>query len=343
MPEGLGVREEFSVEVDHRLHHLGERLRVLPAQVAVGSAAVALEDDRVAVALEVLADRHVLGPVVDADRGERELQEFAELVGLPGGEDVVTWLCGAHHQLHATHIVGRPAPVARHIEVAELEALLLAGGNAGHALGDTSGHETNAAQWGFVVVEDRRRGVHAVICTVLRDEIHRLGLRLGVGAVRRARGRFVLRGYVSLLEDGSGRGLHEPAVARVLGECLQNRPHCSDIDRVGADRVIEGFDDRADAAEVVDLICRSVVERRAKQRRITQVAFDHLNGRRITQEEGRVSARLDEADDFGARGKQVLRQQDAVLSGSAGDESAHSGPRTCLLWRPRGVRCRHRP
>ena len=92
VPEGLGVREDFSVEVDHRLHHLGERLGVLPAQVAVGSGAVSLQDDGVDGALQVLTDRYVLGPVVDSDRGERKLKKFAQLVGLPGGEDVVAWI-----------------------------------------------------------------------------------------------------------------------------------------------------------------------------------------------------------------------------------------------------------
>ena len=64
----------------------------------------------------------VSGPVVDADLGERDVEQLADRVRLAGGDDVVVGLVLLQHPPHRLDVVAGEAPVALGVEVAQRDA-----------------------------------------------------------------------------------------------------------------------------------------------------------------------------------------------------------------------------
>ena len=96
---------------------------------------------------------------------------------------------GAHHRVD---VVGRPAPVAPGVEVAEREPVRPALGDGGHGGGDLAGHEPRRAARRLVVVEDRADGVQAAAAVDVDHQV-RVGLRGAVRVHRPDRRGLVLR------------------------------------------------------------------------------------------------------------------------------------------------------
>src|SRR3981189_2204082 len=99
------------------------------------------------------------------------------------------------------------APRAAGIEVAEIDAVLHAKGNAREAARDLARDEGFAAHRRFVVEEDSAAGVHPVGLAVIHRDPVRVDLRY---AVRRAwveRRGLCLRRLAHLAEHLGGRGL----------------------------------------------------------------------------------------------------------------------------------------
>ena len=80
--------------------------------------------------------------------GEGGGHEVAHGVADAGGDDVVAGVVGAGGADHRVDVVGRPAPVAAGVEVAEHEPVGPALGDRGDGGGDLAGHELRAAAAG---------------------------------------------------------------------------------------------------------------------------------------------------------------------------------------------------
>jgi hypothetical protein len=143
-----------NARVDHHRDQLGEADPGLPAERGLGLGGVPDELVDLGRAHESLVLTHVRLPVVDADPGEREGEELADRVRLPGGDDVVVGLLLLEHQPHRLDVVTGEAPVALGVEVAEHDVLLRAEVDAGHGLADLAGHELGPAARRLVVEQD---------------------------------------------------------------------------------------------------------------------------------------------------------------------------------------------
>ena len=69
----------------------------------------------------------------------------------------------------ASHVVAGVAPVALRVEVAQVEVVLQAQGDARHGAGDLARHEGLAADRALVVEEDAVGGVQAVGLAVVHQ------------------------------------------------------------------------------------------------------------------------------------------------------------------------------
>ena len=72
-------------------------------------------------------------------------------MGLAGGEHVVFRHLFLHHAPHALDIVAGKAPVARRIEIADLQDMVLAQRDAGERQRHLAGDELTGPQGGFMV------------------------------------------------------------------------------------------------------------------------------------------------------------------------------------------------
>ena len=181
--------------LDHQFDELfeGGGLRV-PAEFGFGFGRVAPEVDDISRAVEVFgdgdygaADKVCIGGVgngyhdtllVDAfafpaelDAGVMEGQgsKFADGVLYTGGDHEVFRLVVLKYEPHALHIVLGIAPIAEGVEVAEVEAVLLALGNTCCGEGDLSCHEGLATALALVVEEYAGAAEHVVGLAVLLD------------------------------------------------------------------------------------------------------------------------------------------------------------------------------
>ena len=192
--------------LDHQLDELleGGGLRV-PAEFGLGFGRVTPEVDDVGRAVEVLGDgdhgaANKVGIgcagngdhdtlLVDAfafptefDAGVVEGQggEFADGMLYAGCNHEVLRLIVLEYEPHTLHIVLGITPVAEGVEVAEVEAVLLALGDAGCGEGDLACHEGLATALALMVEEDAGAAEHIVGLAVLLDNPEAVELGHGV-------------------------------------------------------------------------------------------------------------------------------------------------------------------
>lgn len=115
---------------------------------------------------------------------------------LAGGDDEVFRGVLLEHQPLHFNVVAGVAPVAQGAEVAEVEAVLQAQGDACDGAGDLAGNEGFAAQGAFVVEEDAVAGVDAVGLPVVDGDPVRVKLGDRIRAARVEGGGFLLRGFL---------------------------------------------------------------------------------------------------------------------------------------------------
>ena len=125
----------------------------LPAEGLAGLRRIAQEDVHLRGAEIARIDLHVL-LVVEVELREDLLGEFADRMGLSGGDDVIVGPVLLEHQPHRLDVVPGEAPVALRLEIAEVELLLEAELDPGGRAGDLPRDEGLAAAGGFVVEED---------------------------------------------------------------------------------------------------------------------------------------------------------------------------------------------
>ena len=138
---------------------------------------------------------------------ERERRKFTDGVLNAGRDNEVFGLVVLQNEPHAFHVVLGVAPVAEAVEVAEVQAILLALGNAGCGKRNLAGHECFAAAFGFVVKEDAGAAEHVVSFAVFLDDPETIELGDCVGAVRVERSVLVLRYFFDLAVEFACRGL----------------------------------------------------------------------------------------------------------------------------------------
>ena len=201
MVAGAFYGDFLHVVVDHEVDELFEAglFAGVPAEAPFGFGGVTPEVDDVGGTVEVGADfdedaagggvdTFLVGAFAfpaqfDAGAAEGELAEFAHGVLFAGGDDEVFGLVLLQDEPHAFNVVFGVAPVAQRAEVAEVELVLLALGDAGGGEGDLARHEGLAAAFALVVEEDAGAGVHAVCLAVFLDDPKAVEFGDGVGGV----------------------------------------------------------------------------------------------------------------------------------------------------------------
>ena len=192
--------------LDHQFDELfeGGCLRV-PAELGLGFGRVTPEVDDVGRAVEVFGDGDYgatdkvgIGGAGNGDDDtllvdtfafpaelyagvmEGQCGEFTDGVLDAGGNHEVLRLVVLEYEPHTLHIVLGIAPVAEGVEVAEVEAVLLALGDAGCCEGDLAGHESLATTLALVVEENAGAAEHIVGFAVLLNNPEAVELGHGV-------------------------------------------------------------------------------------------------------------------------------------------------------------------
>ena len=262
--------------IDHDLHQFLEGSGVgVPAEFGAGLRGIAPEVDDVGGAVEVggdfdegLADKVVgaadadallvLGFALplefDADIVEGELGKLADAVLHARGNDVVLGLAGLEDEPHTLDVVLGVAPVAEGVEVAEVEFVLQALGDAGGE-GDLARDEGLATALALVVEEDAVAAEHAVGVAVLLDDPEAVLLGDGVGAEGVEGGVLVLGHFLDLAVELGGGGLVDLAAIgeAYLADGLDDAEDADGIDIGGELGGVEADLHMALGGKVVDL------------------------------------------------------------------------------------------
>ena len=132
----------------------------------------------------------------NAEFSGSEFDELPHAVLHAGGDDEVVRLFLLQHQpLHFDEIAGMP-PVAQGGEVAEVETVLQADGDARQGAGDLARDEGFAANRAFVIEEDAVAGIDAIGFAVVDGDPVGVELGDGVGTARVEGSGFLLRGFL---------------------------------------------------------------------------------------------------------------------------------------------------
>ena len=265
------------VVIDHDLHQFLEGSGIgVPAEFGAGLRGVAPEVDDVGGAVEVggdldegLADEVVgaanadallvLGFALplefDADIVEGELGKLADAVLHARGDDVVLGLARLEDEPHTLDVVLGVAPVAEGVQVAEVEFVLQALGDAGGGEGDLTGDEGLATALALVVEEDAVAAEHAVGVAVLLDDPEAVLLGDGVGTEGMEGGVLVLGYFLDLAVELGGGGLVDLAAIGEahLADGLDDAEDADGIDIGGELGGVEADLHVALGGEVVDL------------------------------------------------------------------------------------------
>ena len=263
--------------IDHDLHQFLEGSGVgVPAEFGTGLRRVAPEVDDVGGAVEIggdlyegLADKMVgaadadallvLGFALplefDAEIVEGELGKLADAVLHARGDDEVLGLAGLEDEPHTLDVVLGVAPVAEGVEVAEVEFVLQALGDAGGGEGDLARDEGLATALALVVEEDAVATEHTVGVAVLLDDPEAVLLGDGVGAEGVEGGVLVLGYFLDLAVELGGGGLVDLAAIGEahLADGLDDAEHANGIDIGGELGGVEADLHVALGGEVVNL------------------------------------------------------------------------------------------
>ena len=143
---------------------------------------------------------------VQAQCLERHLDELTQGVLASAGDDVVVGGRLLQHQPHRAHVLRGPAPIALDIDVAKMQFLAAAVGDATGCRHHLARDETVRAQGRLVIEKDARAGEQTVRFAVVPDGPVRAGLRHGIRAARTKCGFFV-GGRRQFAETFAGTGV----------------------------------------------------------------------------------------------------------------------------------------
>ena len=331
------------VVLHHKAHQLGKAgLGGVPAQLPLCLAGVAPQVDHVGGAVEIGADlhKHPAGGLVDAlfvhalagkfqlDAGivEGQLAELPHAMLLAGGNDKILRLVVLQDQPHALDIILGVAPVPQAGQVAQIQLVLLALGNAGRRQRDLAGDEGLAPALGLVVEQNAGAGKHAVGFPVLLGDPEAVLLGHRVGAVGVEGGVLVL-GHLLHLAEQLGRGGLVDAAG--LGQAaqphrLQDAQHAGGVHVGGVFGHVKADLHVALRRQVVDLVGADAADDRHQAHRVAQIAEMQVEAG-VALQMGDALAEIhrrapDDAVDVVAFLQQKFRQVAAVLAGHAGDQ-----------------------
>lgn len=190
--EDIAGSDTDQVGLDHLLNKSIELDVALPAELLVGLGRVAEQELDLGGAVvggvdtdtdhTLLIDTNLLlSSALPADGLASSLEglfnKLTDSVHLTGGEDKVLGLLLLKHAPHALDVVAGMTPVTLGVQVAEVQALLLAQVDRGDGAGDLAGDEGATTAGGLVVEQDSVAGVHVVSLTVVDGDP--VGVHLG--------------------------------------------------------------------------------------------------------------------------------------------------------------------
>ena len=129
---------------------------------------------------------------------EGQEAEISHAVLHTGGDDEVLGLLLLQDKPHALDVILCIAPVTETGQVAKVQLVLLALGDAGGGQRDLARDERLATALGFVVEQDTGAAVHAIGLPVFLDNPETIQFRDGVRAVRMERRILILWHFLHL-------------------------------------------------------------------------------------------------------------------------------------------------
>jgi len=331
------------IVVDHDLHKLFERrcLRI-PAEFGLCLGRVAPEVHHVGRAVEIFRDGDdgLAGGNIDAlfvhafafpaefnaCVVESEGCKFTDGVLDTGCNHKVFGLVVLQNKPHAFHVVLGVAPVAKAVEVAEVQAILLTLGNAGGGERDLAGHEGFATTFGFMVKENAGAAEHVVSFAVFLDDPETIELGHGVRAVRVKRSVLVLRNFFDLSVEFACAGLINTAgLFEVVGtHSFKHSENASSINVGGEFRGVKRNLHMALGREVIDFSRLDLAHDLHEAHGVAHVGVVQVEIRlafKVCNAFAVVHRRAaDDTVDFIALGEEEFRKIGAVLTGDACDE-----------------------
>ena len=224
-------------------HNLDELLETgglrVPAQLALGLRGVAPEVDHVGGTIEVLAHGHerlahkvgrtsradallvdalALPAQFNACKAEGQRGKLAHGVLHASGDDEILGRGVLEDEPHTLHVVLGIAPVAQGVEVAQIEAVLLALRDARGSQRNLARDEGFAAALALVVEEDARAAEHIVCLAILLDNPVAIEFGHRVGTIGMEGRLLVLRHFLHLaVQLGGGSLVYLARLLQVIG------------------------------------------------------------------------------------------------------------------------------
>ena len=257
---------------------------------------------------------------------ERKGRKFTDGVLYAGCDHEVFGLVVLQNEPHAFHVVLGVAPVAEAVEVTEVQAVLLALGNAGCGERNLAGHEGFATAFGFVVKKNAGAAEHVVGFAVFLDDPEAVKLGHGVRAVRVERGILVLRDFFDLAVEFACRSLINTAgLFEVVGtHSFKHSENACSIDVGSEFRGVERDLHMALGREVIDFSRLDLAHNFHEAHGVAHVGVVQVEirpafevGDAFTVVHRRTA---NDAVDFIALGEEKFRKVGAVLTGDACDE-----------------------
>ena len=257
---------------------------------------------------------------------ERESRKFTDGVLYAGCDHEVFGLVVLQNEPHAFHVVLGVAPVAKAVEVAEVQAILLALGNAGCGERNLAGHEGFATAFRFMVEEDAGAAEHIIGFAVFLDDPEAVKLGHGVRAVRVERGILVLRDFFDFAVKFACRSLINTAgLFEVVGtHSFKHSENACSIDVGSEFRGVERDLHMALGREVIDFSRLDLAHNLHEAHGVAHVGVVQVEirpafevGDAFTVVHRRAA---NDAVDFIALGEEKFRKVGAVLTGDACDE-----------------------
>ena len=143
-------------------------------------------------------------------------------MGLSRGDDVIVGLGLLQHRPRRLHVLLGVPPVDPGAQVPQHQPLLFAQSDPGHRIGYLAGDVVRGPPRRFMIVEDPRRGMHAVCLAKIPGKVIGRHFADGIGALRVERRGFVLHGFVAAAEHVGRAGLEEADRGIDLADDLQD-------------------------------------------------------------------------------------------------------------------------
>src|SRR5947209_3038805 len=242
-----------AIGFDHQTNQRFEAGFVVPAQVTFSLRGVANQEIHFRGTMEHLVG-YDIPVIVQPGVGEGHFAKLAHGVGFAGGDHVVVRYLLLQHAPHGLDVIGRVAPVAPGIQIAQPDFGGFAGQDRGHSGCDFTGYELITTAGGFVIEQDSAHGIQAVGFAVIPGQVKPRYLADSVGRAGVEAGLFSLRNLLDFAEHFARSGEIETA----LGSCLLDRGkqvmRAIDIRVQGGKLVVERVADEALGRQMVTLV-----------------------------------------------------------------------------------------